>query len=222
MKKIDVVKIDMQECEGIYNLYSEFISPERSERIRRIKPERDKILSFFAEIKMKNEISEYCGIPFKDIKFSYNSHGKPYLKDTAVNFSVSHSENLIAFAISEKAVGIDLEHTSRKPNMRVAERFFTADEYNSIINSENPDEEFYKIWTSKESYLKMIGTGLSKSLNSFDVLLDELKNYFFTEKAEKYILTVCYENALNENIETDFSDYKTLLDAVKEKMQFRG
>lgn len=222
MQKIDIVSIDMKSCEGIYNLYLEFLSEERRERIKRIKPERDKILSFFSEIKMKNEISGYTGISFGDIKFSYNSHGKPYLKDIPCNFSVSHSGNLIAFTVSDKPVGIDIEHTFRKPRLRVAERFFTSDEYNYIINSENPEREFYKIWTAKESYIKMIGTGLSKALDSFDVLSDELKNYFFTEYSDEYILTVCRENALNEDYRTEFSDSETLLRSVKEKVQIQG
>lgn len=222
MEKIDIVRIDMKSCEGIYNLYPEFLSVERSERIKRIKPEKDKILSFFSEIKMKNDISNYTGISFSDIKFSYNSHGKPYLKDIPCNFSVSHSGNLIAFAVSDKPVGIDIEHTSGKSKMRVAERFFTADEYNYIINSGNPDKNFYRIWTAKESYLKMIGTGLSKSLNSFDVLSDELKNYFFTDYKDEYVLTLCRENALNEDYRTEISDSEKLIQTVKEKVQFQG
>lgn len=100
--------------------------------------------------------------------------------------------------------------------------FFTSDEYNYIINSENPEREFYKIWTAKESYIKMIGTGLSKALDSFDVLSDELKNYFLTEYSDEYILTVCRENALNEDYRTEFSDSEILLRSVKEKVQIQG
>jgi len=215
MEFLNIINIDMQKYRGIYNKYPEIISPERCERISRITPEKDKILSFFAEVEMRLEISKISEIPYKEIKFNYHQHGKPYIKNFKYDFSVSHSGNMIAFILSQEPVGIDIEYI-KNPRLRVAERFFTEHEYNYIINSENPVSEFYKIWTSKESYLKMLGTGLSKSLESFDVLSDELKNYFFTEQLEKYMLTVCRKNAVNMDYKINFSDSESLLKSVKQ------
>ncbi len=215
MEFLNIINIDVNKYEGIYNKYSELISSERREKISRIKPEKDKILSFFAEVEMRLKISEFSEIPYRKIKFNYNQKGKPYIKDFEYNFSVSHSGNIIAFTLSEEPVGIDIEYM-KSPRLRVAERFFTEHEYNYIINSELPELEFYKIWTSKESYLKMLGTGLSKSLKSFDVLSDELKSYFFTEQLEKYMLTVCRKNAVNMNYKVNFSDAESLLKSLEQ------
>ena len=220
MNQINIIKIDFNSAEKIYNKYPELISAERRERIDRIKPEKDRILSFFAEIEMRKEISDYTDTAYENIKFSYNPHGKPYMENAGYHFSVSHSGNLIAFVLSDKAVGIDTEYI-KKLRLRVAERFFTSEEYNYILKSENPENTFYRIWTAKESYLKMLGTGLSKSLNSFNVLSPELKNYFFTRQYENYILTVCHENALNTDYKIDFSDSESLLKSVKEKVSYQ-
>lgn len=196
MKIINIIAVDISENTGIYEKYSELISAKRRERISRIKSERDKIISFFTEIEIRKEISERTGRNFREIEFNYNSHGKPFLKDIPYYFSVSHSGNLIAFVFSEELVGIDIE-CAKKSRLKVAERFFTSNEYNYILNSKNPEHEFYRIWTAKESYIKMLGTGLSKSLKSFDVLSPELKLFFYTKQIGDYMLTVCHENALN-------------------------
>lgn len=40
----------------------------------------------------------------------------------------------------------------------------------------------------------MLGVGLSKSFNSFDVLSDELKHHFSHQQISDYMLTVCSES----------------------------
>ena len=41
--------------------------------------------------------------------------------------------------------------------------------------NEDKNREFFRIWTMKESYLKMTGEGLRTALNSFRVFPDILK-----------------------------------------------
>jgi len=220
MEKLSIAYIDLSAMKGIYEKYPEFISPERLERIFRMKPENDRILSFFAEAEIKKEISEISGMNFRDIKFSYNEYGKPFIKNIPYHFSVSHSGNFIAFSLSGNPVGVDIERF-RKPRLRVAERFFTQNEYHYIIKSENPETEFYNIWTKKEAYIKMLGTGLSKSLKSFDVLSPELKDYFFTVQIDNYSLTVCHKGAEDTEYKINFTDSEKILKYFTEKEQFQ-
>ena len=56
-----------------------------------------------------------------------------------------------------------------------AVRFFTPEEQDYVF--EQPDriqDRFYRVWTGKESYLKYLGTGLRKSLDSFSVLSPDI------------------------------------------------
>ena len=71
-------------------------------------------------------------------------------------------------------MGIDVEMI--KPiDFKIAERFFSRDEYISLINQ--PEEiklmYFYMIWTLKESYIKTEGKGLSIPLNSFIIRIED-------------------------------------------------
>jgi 4'-phosphopantetheinyl transferase len=83
---------------------------------------------------------------------------------------MSHSGKIVACAVSDAEIGIDVEEV-RKVNYRVAERFFSADELADLMELQEPDKQvyFFKLWTIKESFLKAIGKGLTRSLNTFTV-----------------------------------------------------
>jgi phosphopantetheinyl transferase len=42
-------------------------------------------------------------------------------------------------------------------------------EIDRVLRSPDPDREFFRYWTLKESYLKAIGTGLGYALKELDV-----------------------------------------------------
>lgn len=111
----------------------------------------------------------------KQICFCRDVFGKPYLKGyDDISFNISHSGDYIACAISDSAVGIDIELLRDVYDHGVLE--FLADEeqrYLKAIPEQNKCKEFFDIWTKKESYIKMIGKGLSISMRSFSVLSQE-------------------------------------------------
>jgi len=118
------------------------------------------------------------------IEFHYTEKGKPYLAKTnnhlQLHFNVSHSEDYIIYGISKNLIGVDLEYINHKTNCQeLAKRFFCPNEHEIISNLPKCDKyrAFYLAWTSKEAYLKAIGTGLSGGLDSIevDLLLQENK-----------------------------------------------
>ena len=97
------------------------------------------------------------------LNFTKGPHGKPYLEGHPdFCFNVSHSLNTCAVAFGSTPVGIDIEYL-RKVNLNISRRFFTDEERRLIAT----DEDFFIIWTKKESYIKYTGDGLSKPLTSF-------------------------------------------------------
>ena len=90
--------------------------------------------------------------------FLYNEYGAPRLEHGPC-FSISHCKHAIAVAISEKPIGIDIEHI-RAAKPELVERTMNEQEQNEIWTAASPDIAFTRLWTQKEAVLKMQGTGI--------------------------------------------------------------
>lgn len=178
-----------------YEHLLKFTSAERALKIQKYKFDKDKILSLFSHLLSKSEIATALNIPFSDVEFMYNEYGKPYISQENFHFSVSHSGNLVAFAIHSSPVGIDVQKTEDK--LSCAMKFFTENEQKYIGDC---PEKFFEVWTKKEAYVKMLGTGISKNFKSYDVLDKDIKNMFFSKNIHGYFLSVCAEDIIKTNI----------------------
>lgn len=102
----------------------------------------------------------------------YGDNGKPEIE--GMHFNLSHSGEIVVCALSNETVGCDIEIIA---NMRegMAQRFFTEKEihYLNSFHKEEKTEEFYRLWTMKESYMKMTGEGMKLALNRFEFLFDD-------------------------------------------------
>jgi len=102
-----------------------------------------------------------------------NEKKKPLSND--IYFNISHSHDYVILAISNKYnIGIDIELKNDKREDRLKNFICNKEELDFI--KENDD--FYKIWTSKESLLKCVGTGLVNDLKKVNSLpIDGMKEY---------------------------------------------
>lgn len=166
--------------------------------------------SLLGELLMRYCLVRYAGIPNELVDFSYGEKGKPLLPQYSnVFFNMSHSGNLVACALADAEIGIDIEHF-RRVNIRVAERFFSEAEIADLLSlDENArNDYFFTLWTIKESFLKAIGSGLSKSLSSFTVSKsdegfclsgDEISHQFSIKTyllEDHYFLACCCKESL--------------------------
>ena len=109
------------------------------------------------------------------LRFTVNQYGKPALAAGDIGFSLSHSRGVALIAIAEGVeVGCDIE--KRDPAFAcaaTAERFFAPAERRRLASLKPADycEGFFNCWTRKEAYLKALGCGLSRPLDSFEVSL---------------------------------------------------
>ncbi|QDS93457.1 4'-phosphopantetheinyl transferase sfp [Roseimaritima multifibrata] len=107
----------------------------------------------------------------ESIPFRFSPHGKPLLDSPQqLGFNVAHTTGMVLCAIGEyQQVGVDVESTGRKVDIRLAERYFAKSEVEWVF-ARPPAEQtsaFLKIWTLKESFIKAIGTGLTMPLDEF-------------------------------------------------------
>lgn len=201
---------DPQGCPALL----EGLPEERKKKILRLRRERDRKQSLGAGLLLKQVMKRH-GID--DAEITYGIHGKPEIK--GIHFNLSHSHDYVVCAVGNKAVGCDIEKIE-KIRERVAERFFTKNEvlYLNSFEDELKVQEFYRIWTMKESYLKMTGEGMSLPLErlefAFDdevkVYRDKLRCSCFIKEYELlgYKLTVCSEDE-------EFDEMMELLPCLK-------
>lgn len=127
----------------------------------------------FSRQLLRNLLAKLLGCVPAEICYQQYAKGKPYLDNRKLEFNVSHSGAWLAVAVSQHAVGIDVEQFPSRPRpwLKLAERFFTATETSWL--HEQPESEqaqqFIRMWTQKEAALKAIGCGLSQHLQALDL-----------------------------------------------------
>ena len=130
-----------------------------------------KVLKYDNIIKQKQEIASLY-LKRKFIKDYYlDENGKPVSKN--IFFNISHSKDYVLIAISEKYdIGIDIEYKNNR-NVEKLKNYICSKEELDFIKS---NDDFYKIWVSKESLFKCCGKGIIMDLKSIDSLpFDGLK-----------------------------------------------
>lgn len=212
MIKTYVTDIRQFEKEAVYGGMLEAVSPYRRQKIDSLRHEKDKMRSLGAAVSLNRALREY-GLQEKTMRYDLGEHGKPCFRDyPELFFSISHSGEYAVCSIGSGEIGNDIEQV-RSGKERVAERFFAPEELAWIRKADSVkerDERIFRIWTMKESFLKVTGLGMSLPLQSFAFCVEEngqillrqsfdektyfLKEYLIKEEACGYKISVCSES----------------------------
>ena len=204
---------EMSDTEFI-KIYS-LLSDNRRRRVDSLKSKSDKKLSAGVEILLNYALmtNSFCEKGMMD-KIIRRKNGKPCFSFSgAPHFSLSHSGDYAMCALSETEIGCDIEEikASDKYDNAVAKRFFTNQEaeHISLLKSHHAQFcEFYRIWTKKESFLKLTGEGFARSLSSFSVPLQQIstiidrKTYYFEDipSPDGYISSAASESPFKPTV----------------------
>lgn len=165
------------------------VSEQRREKTLGYKREGDRRLCLAAYLLLRQGIREVYGIDYAPV-FDYAPRGKPSIAGhPEIEFNISHCPMAAACVISDIPVGIDVE-SIRPFKSDLGHYVLNDDEYRQVVESADPDVEFIKLWTMKESLLKMTGEGISGDLPT--ILQSDSAGHVFTTKVNaSYVLTVC-------------------------------
>ena len=152
------------------------MAPSRRDHIQRFRREEDRDRSLAGEWLLRQLLQTHWNLSSPQILRQEN--GRPILEDGALFISIAHSDDLVVCAADERPVGIDVEKC--KPfRWALAERICTPEEWEYLCRGVCPEgalcteeaviSRFYEIWTGKEAWFKMLGTGL-QDLRSVNVL----------------------------------------------------
>ena len=162
------------------------LQPWRPEKALRYVRESDTRQSIAAWLLLR-EACLSLGLP--DVPgVAFGEHGKPFFPDhRSLHFNLSHCPVAAACAVAGSPVGIDIEAVM-PPDMDVMERVLSGEEIGRVLASPDPAVEFTRLWTVKESYLKLTGEGLTDDLPG---LLGRAEGVCFRSVVrDRYVYTV--------------------------------
>ncbi|MBO5909141.1 MAG: 4'-phosphopantetheinyl transferase superfamily protein, partial [Clostridia bacterium] len=166
--KYDIRDLTDEEYQTWYSL----MSSDKQKRVANIRHADDKKRTVSGEMLSRKAISEWCGVTPQSIVFDTKEHGKPYAKDLSIEFSISHSGDIVVCAVDDKPIGIDIEQI-RPMDLKIAKRICTDEELLYLFGHAAIEQDFcytedieiltrfFMLWTAKEAYGKLVGNGLA-------------------------------------------------------------
>ncbi|MCR5266242.1 MAG: hypothetical protein K6E29_06580 [Cyanobacteria bacterium RUI128] len=126
---------------------------------------------------VKSVAKQFFGLT--DTEIITDKKGKPYLKNSDLHFSISHSNNILIACFDNYPCGIDIEQIKKRNFDRFSEYY--GEEFKGMY-------DFYKFWTLKEASYKLNETPVGVSSEIFQ---------------GKYYLTIVSANELKTNIKPE-------------------
>jgi len=170
------------------------VSERRRIKALRLPTRRARANSLAAELLARRALAEFGLSPEL---LCFDTKGRPCVRENAAYISLSHSGEYVACAISDRAVGVDVQKI--KPvSSRVIRRVCSAQE-TAALDREDPDRAFTCVWALKEAWRKANpDAGVTEMLRvQFLVAQDGAIagppgfSYTLSDEIEGYALAVC-------------------------------
>ena len=177
--EVHVWRVDLKQTEEVVEQFRKILDPDELQRASRFYFERHRRAFVVGRGFLRDVLGRYLSSKPEELKFSYGAYGKPALngehKNSRLRFNMSHSHEVALFAFAEnRELGVDVEHIRADfASEEIARRFFSPREVETFNALPQQDQvaAFFRCWTRKEAFIKVIGMGLSQPLDQFDVTL---------------------------------------------------
>lgn len=171
--KIYAVNIEAFETvqEDSWSEWMDLVDCARRERIGKLKQKKDRVQSIGAGLLLRYSfLQQGCTKEqWEGITIQRGLSGKPSIVQyPEFCYSLSHSGKWVICGVHSKELGADIQEM-RPWNIRLAKRFFAAEEYERLVHLEEIQrrQSFYKMWTAKESYAKLTGDGIGNGISQY-------------------------------------------------------
>lgn len=140
---------------------------QRRQKVHRYLHRKDQLLCLGAGLLAWQVLSRAGAV---DPELGFGPAGKPFLRQhPQLHFNLSHSGSLAVCALSDTPVGVDVECIAPM-DAGVVSYCLSAAEQAHLYASPTQERTFCKLWTRKESCLKLLGQGLDSPLSRLSVL----------------------------------------------------
>ncbi len=212
---ISNVKINKIEC------LKNYISSYRYEKVSRYSNYKNKALSLASEVLLNYAITKQYPEIQIPVSYKKNNYGKPYFENNNIFFNISHSGNYAVCALSNQEIGIDIEKIRDINATGLSRKVFSDLEKKYFECSKNPIDDFFRIWTLKESYMKARGLGFKIGLKNFTIQIDKYikvyehgykESYSFLEPQppKGYKMAICQYGTI-DSYKMEYVDINELL-----------
>lgn len=187
----EIYLINISECQGVLSELLPQISEKRRVACERvaIKNQNASLEKIASEVLLAYALKQQLPTPYK-----LQKNGKPYIP-TLPFFNISHSFPYVVCAVSNKEVGVDIEKISRMKTALSRKILSSAEYKNSqTVSGAKLLTLLCEKWVRKEAYLKMLGTGLRRSMTDLTFVGDELSGeevFSRVYSVDSHLLSFC-------------------------------
>ena len=176
--EVHVWLVDLSTPESATADLARYLDPTELERAKRFRTAAGRRRQIVAAGALRRVLADYLGLEPGAVGFRVGPCGKPELAlqhgVTHLRFNLSHSEDLALVAVADGApVGVDVERLRIVPRAsQLARRYFHEAEIADLetVNGLEPESQaFLRCWSCKEAFVKALGEGLTRPLNTFAV-----------------------------------------------------
>lgn len=180
LDSVDLWLCHLDEVASQVDRYAPILHVEETARAHRFHFARDRDRFIVGRAALRLILARYASCLPEQITLGYGERGKPYLlgqsPDQDLRFNLAHAAGMAIYAVSRgREVGVDIEAVRPLPDAAaIAERFFAPAEvtaFRTVLGTANEALAFFNAWTRKEAFLKALGDGLARPLDSFEVSL---------------------------------------------------
>lgn len=151
----------------------ELLSGEERVRAARFRTTELRLRFIAGRGALRSILSRYLGVAPAKVRIDTTATGKPFIPGNALAFNLSHSEGVAVCAVTTGGqLGVDIERMRRvEDSDSIVQRYFAPGELKQYeaLRPAARTAAFFSAWTRKEAFVKALGSGLQRELNSFEV-----------------------------------------------------
>ena len=146
----------------------------RKYKADRLRALEDKCQSLGVELMLRAALRR-LGLQPGELRYTFiKGHGPALEGYEWLRFSLCHTGDIALCAAGWYDIAVDAEKKA-EAKLRVAQRFFAPGEAADVMAQPTPEaqaERFYRYWTLKESFQKIVGMGFRLPMKDFQISLD--------------------------------------------------
>ena len=155
-----------------FSLISDVLSADERKRAAAFLNERARRQFVISRGMLRRLLSRYTDRPTGEIEFAAEGDGKPVIAgERKIEFNLSHSGEIVVYAVASRPVGVDIEHFRPVPRAaELARRYLSPAEIETVTSAPQDlrDREFLSAWVRREAYAKARGMSIWRALERPD------------------------------------------------------